>query len=159
MHNGFGIYIISPWISSITLTLKEKAGIKIQKSMFLITMNVSLASFQLPNITLLYLDPYNNTFGEEERFVVFCTVILFILSIFLTFLMLGIVMFVKYGIEDAENNKLLDELISFAMITSIFMLLPASILMTYRNVFGPLPSIFVTKILLNVQIVCPERFK
>ena len=124
--------------------------------MFLITMNVSLASFQLPNITLLYLDPYNNTFGEEDWFVVFCTVILFILSIFLTFLMLGIVMFVKYGIEDAENNKLLDELISFAMITSIFMLLPASILMTYRNVFGPLPSIFVTKILLNVQIVCPE---
>ena len=127
--------------------------------MFLITMNVSLASFQLPNITLLYLDPYNNTFGEEDWFVVFCTVILFILSIFLTFAMLGIVMFVKYGIEDAENNKLLDELISFAMITSIFMLLPASILMTYRNVFGPLPSIFVTKILLNVQIVCPERFK
>ena len=127
--------------------------------MFLITMNVSLASFQLPNITLLYLDPYNNTFGEEDWFVVFCTVILFILSIFLTFAMLGIVMFVKYGIEDAENNKLLDELISFAMITSIFMLLPASILMTYRNVFGPLPSIFVTKILLNIQIVCPERFK
>ena len=127
--------------------------------MFLITMNVSLASFQLPNIKLLYLDPYNNTFGEEDWFVVFCTVILFILSIFLTFAMLGIVMFVKYGIEDAENNKLLDELISFAMITSIFMLLPASILMTYRNVFGPLPSIFVTKILLNVQIVCPERFK
>ena len=127
--------------------------------MLLITMNISLASFQLPNITLLYLDPYNNTFGEEDWFVVFCTSMLFILSIFLTFAMLGIVMFVKYGIEDTENRKLLDELISFAMITSIFMLLPASILMTYRNVFGPLPSIFVTKILLNVQIVCPERFK
>ena len=127
--------------------------------MFLITMNVSLASFQLPNITLLYLDPYNNTFGEEDWFVVFCTVILFILSIFLTFAMLGIVMFVKYGIENTENRKLLDELISFAMITSILMLLPASILMIYRNVFGPLPSILVTKILLNVQIVCPEQFK
>ena len=127
--------------------------------MLLIKMNISLASFQLPNITLLYLDPYNNTFGEEDWFVVFCTAMLSIISIFLTFLMLGIVMFVKYGIEDNENRKLLDELISFAMITSIFMLLPASILMTYRNVFGPLPSIFVTKILLNVQIVCPERFK
>ena len=123
--------------------------------MLLITMNVSMASFQLPNVTLLYLDPYNNTFGEEDWFVVFCTAILFILSIFLTFLMLGIVMFVNYGIENTENRKLLDELISFAMITSILMLLPASILMTYRNVFGPLPSILVTKILLNVQIVCP----
>ena len=122
-------------------------------------MNISLASFQLPNITLLYLDPYNNTFGEEDWFVVFCTAMLSIISIFLTFLMLGIVMFVKYGIEDNENRKLLDELISFAMITSIFMLLPASILMLYRNVFGPLPSILVTKILLNIQIVCPERFK
>ena len=127
--------------------------------MLLITMNISLASFQLPNITLLYLDPYNNTFGEEDWFVVFCTAMLSIISIFLTFLMLGIVMFVKYGIEDTENRKLLDELISFAMITSIFMLLPASILMLYRNVFGPLPSILVTKILLNVQIVCPEQFK
>ena len=121
--------------------------------------NISLASFQLPNIKLLYLDPYNNTFGEEDWFVVFCTAMLSIISIFLTFLMLGIVMFVKYGIEDTENRKLLDELISFAMITSIFMLLPASILMLYRNVFGPLPSILVTKILLNVQILCPERFK
>ena len=123
--------------------------------MLLITMNVSMASFQLPNVTLLYLDPYNNTFGEEDWFVVFCTAILSILSTFLMFLMLGIVMFVKYGIENTENRKLLDELISFAMITSILMLLPASILMTYRNVFGPLPSILVTKILLNVQIVCP----
>ena len=124
--------------------------------MFHITINVSMASFQLPNLTLLYPDPYNNTFGEDDWFVVFCTAILFILSIFLTFAMLGIVMFVKYGIEDTENRKLLDELISFAMITSIFMLLPASILMTYRNVFGPLPSILVTKMLLNIQIVCPE---
>ena len=123
--------------------------------MLLITMNVSMAFFQLPNVTLLYLDPYNNTFGEEDWFVVFCTAILSILSTFLMFLMLGIVMFVKYGIENTENRKLLDELISFAMITSILMLLPASILMTYRNVFGPLPSILVTKILLNVQIVCP----
>ena len=127
--------------------------------MLLIKMNISLASFQLPNITLLYLDPYNNTFGEEDWFVVFCTAMLSIISIFLTFLMLGIVMFVKYGIEDTENRKLLDELISFAMITSIFMLLPASILMLYRNVFGPLLSILVTKILLNIQIVCPEGFK
>ena len=121
--------------------------------MFLITLNISLASFQLPNITLLYLDPYNNTFGEEDWFVVFCTAILCILSIIVMFSMLGIVMFVKYGIEDSENRKLLDELISFGMITSIIMLMPATILMTYRNVFGPLQSIFVTQILLNIREV------
>ena len=122
-------------------------------------MNISLASFQLPNITLLYLDPYNNTFGEEDWFVVFCTAIICILSIIVMFSMLGIVMFVKYGIEDSENRKLLDELISFGMITSIIMLMPAAILMTYRNVFGPLQSTFVTQILLNIREVWPELFE
>ena len=127
--------------------------------MLLITMNISLASFLLPNVTLLYLDPYNNTFGEEDWFVVFCTAIICILSIIVMFSMLGIVMFVKYGIEDSENRKLLDELISFGMITSIIMLMPATILMTYRNVFGPLQSTFVTQILLNIREVWPELFE
>ena len=118
--------------------------------------NISLASFQLPGIKLLFLDPYNNTFGEEDWFVVLCTVIIFILSIILMFSMLGIVMFVKYGI-DIENRTLLDEVISFAMITGIIMLLPETILMTYRNVFGPMPSIFVTQMLLNFLEVWPEQ--
>ena len=121
--------------------------------MFLITMNISLTSFLLPNVTLLYLDPYNNTFGEEDWFVVFCTAILCILSIVLILSMLGIVMFVKYGISEENpgtNIWLLDELISFAMIISIVMLMPAVILMTYRNIFGPLESVFVTQMLLSV---------
>ena len=117
--------------------------------MFLLDTNISLASFQLPSISLLYLDPYNNTFGEKDWLIVFCTAILCILSIVLIFLMLGIVMFVKYGI-DTENRKLFDELISFSMIMCIIMLLPTTILMTYRNIFGPLPSIFGTQILLSV---------
>ena len=117
--------------------------------MFLLDTNISLASFQLPSISLLYLDPYNNTFGEKDWLIVFCTAILCILSIVLIFMMLGIVMFVKYGI-DTENRKLLDELISFLMIMCIIMLLPTTILMTYRNIFGPLPSIFGTQILLSV---------
>ena len=66
--------------------------------------------------------------------------------------MLGILMFVNYGIDN-ENRKLLDELISFGMITSIIMLMPSAILMTYRNVFGPMLSIFATKMLLNIQTV------
>ena len=122
-------------------------------------MNVSLASFNTTTIKLVFLDPYNNTFGEEDWFVVFCTAILCILSIILMFSMLGIVMFVQYGIEDTENRKLLDELISFGMITSIIMLMPATILMTYRNVFGPLQSIFVTQMLLNILQVWPELFE
>ena len=112
--------------------------------------NISLASFQLPSIKLLYLDPYNNTFGEEDWFVVLCAVIICILSIILMFSMLGIVMFVKYGIDKENRIWLLDEIISFAMIISVIMLLPAVILMTYRNVFGPLQNIYVTQMLLSV---------
>ena len=37
--------------------------------------NISLASFQFPSIKLLYLEPYNNTIGEEDWFVVLCAVI------------------------------------------------------------------------------------
>ena len=51
------------------------------KSMFQLNMNISLASFNTTNIKLAYLDPYNNTFGEEDWFVMFCTTILCILSI------------------------------------------------------------------------------
>ena len=119
--------------------------------------NISLASFQLPSIKLLYLDPYNNTFGEEDWFVVLFVVVLCILSIILIMLMLGIVMFVNYGI-DTENRKLLDELISFIMITCTIMLLPSAILMTYRNVFGPLLSTFATKMLLSILTVWTEQF-
>ena len=119
--------------------------------------NISLASFQLASIKLLYLDPYNNTFGEEDWFVVFCTAILCILSIVLIFSMLGIFMFVNYGI-DIEDHKLLDDLMSFGMITCIIMLLPTAILMTYRNVFGPLQSIFGTKMLLSIVTVWTEQF-
>jgi hypothetical protein len=115
-------------------------------------MNASLASFNLTSIKLLYFDPYDNTFGEEDWFVLFCTAILCILSIVLIFSMLGIVMFVNYGI-DTEDHKLLDELMSFGMITCIIMLLPTAILMTYRNVFGPLLSIFATKMLLSILTV------
>ena len=127
----------------------QQKTLKSNKRMFLLDTNISLASFQLPSISLLYLDPYNNTFGEKDWLIVFCTTILCILSIVLIYLILGIVMFVKYGI-DTENRKLLDELISFWMIMCIIMLLPTTILTTYRNIFGPLPSIFGTQILLSV---------
>ena len=120
--------------------------------MFLLNINISLASFNTTTINLVYLDPYNNTFGEEDWFVVFCTAILCILSIVLIFSLLGIVMFVNYGI-DTEDHKLLDDLMSFGMITCIIMLLPTAILMTYRNVLGPLPSIFATNMLLNIVTV------
>ena len=70
-------------------------------------MNISLATFNQSTIKLVYLDPYNNTFGEEDGFVVLFVAVLCILSIVLICSMLGIVVFVKYGIEDTEHPKLL----------------------------------------------------
>jgi hypothetical protein len=141
----------------ILRNVQDLKRIKSNKSMFLLNMNVSLASFNTTTINLVYLDPYNNTFGEEDWFVVFCTAILCILSIVLIFSLLGIVMFVNYGI-DIEDHKILDELMSFGMITCIIMILPTVILMTYRNVFGPLLSIFATKMLLSIVTVWTEQF-
>ena len=138
--------------------IQDLKRIESNKSMFLSNMNVSLASFNLTTIKLVYLDPYNNTFGEEDRFAVLFVAVLCILSIVLICSMLGIVMFVKYGIEDTEHPKLLDEIISFGMISGIIMLLPATILMTYRNVFGPLLNIFATQMLLSIETVWTEHF-
>ena len=159
------IFVYSyPWIQEWSLccvddlTYKLSQAIKSNKIMFgTLDTNISLASFQLASIKLLYLDPYDNTFGEEDWFVVLFVAVLCILSIILIISMLGIVMFVSYGI-DTENRKLLDELISFTMITCTIMLLPAAILMTYRNVFGPLLSIFATKMLLSILTVWTEKF-
>ena len=151
------VYDIISMVSMDISIVQDLKRIESSKSMFLLNMNVSLASFNTTTIKLVYLDPYNNTFGEEDWFVVFCTAILCILSIVLIFSMLGIVMFVNYGI-DTEDRKLLDELMSFGMITCIIMLLPAAILMTYRNVFGPLMSIFATKMLLSILTVWTEQF-
>ena len=91
----------------ILRNVQDLKRIKSNKSMFLLNTNVSIASFNTTTIKLVFLDPYNNTFGEEDWFVVFCTAILCIFSIVLICAMLGIVMFVKYGIEDKEHPKLL----------------------------------------------------
>ena len=45
-------------------------------------------------------------------------------------------MFEKHGLNP-ENRKLLDMLISFGMIVSIIIVVPTTILMVHRNVFGP----------------------
>ena len=81
----------------------------------------------------------------------------FVQPYFAFLVLLGIVMFVNYGI-DIEDHKLLDELMSFGMITCIIMLLPAAILMMYRNMCGPLLSIFATKMLISIVTVWTEQF-
>ena len=112
--------------------------------------NVSLASFQMPNVELFYLDPYNNTFGENNWFIVFFVITLCICSMCSIFLSFGIWMFVKYGINP-DNRRLLDMLISFGMIIFIITLVPITILMVHRNVFGPLQNETIFSGLLLIQ--------
>ena len=45
------------------------------------SINVSLASFQMPNIELMYLDPYNNTLGENNWIIICLAIIPCICSI------------------------------------------------------------------------------
>ena len=107
--------------------------------MKLLPINVSLASFQIPEVQLLYLDPYNNTLGEANWFILFLAFIICICSICVIFASCGIIMFEKYALNP-DNRKLLDMLISFGMIIGIVALVATTILMVHRNVFGPLQS-------------------
>ena len=64
--------------------------------MKLIESNFSLALFQLPDLNLVYLDPYNNTFGETSWVIVVLVMIICIFVIFAILLQFGIVLFVRY---------------------------------------------------------------
>ena len=113
-------------------------------------MNTSLASFQVPNGTLLYLDPYNNTLGEKNQFIVFYVIILSISCICAVYLMFGVIMFEKYGLNP-DNRSLLDMLISFAMILNIIQSGPTMILLVHRNVIGPLQNQDIVVGLLSIR--------
>ena len=107
-----------------------------QMNMNLEISNISLATFPNPEVKLLYLDPYNNTFGENNWLIVVLTMTFCILNIFARFLALGIMIYEKYG-HGPGNRKLLDILISFGMLIGIIQSGPVMFLITYRNVFGP----------------------
>ena len=119
--------------------------------MKLAPMNTSLASFQMYNGTLLYLDPYNNTLGEKNQFIVFYVIIFCIICICAIYLMFGIIMFEKYGLNP-DNRRLLDMLISFAMILWIIQTGPAMILLVHRNVIGPLQNQDMVVGLLSIRV-------
>ena len=107
--------------------------------MKLAPINVSLARIQRPNIEFLYLDPYNNTLGEANWMIVFLVIIICICSICAIYLSLGIVMFERHGFNP-DNRKLLDMLISSGNIFAIISVVPSTILMVHRNIFGPLQN-------------------
>ena len=79
---------------------------------------ISLATFRNPEVKLLYLDPYNNTFGENNWLIVILTMTFCIFNIFAKFLGLGIMVYEKHG-HVPGNRKLLDILISFGMLIGI----------------------------------------
>ena len=107
--------------------------------MKLLPINDSLASFQMQEVELLYLDPYNNTLGEANGFIVFMVFIICICSICVIFASCGVVMFEKYGLNP-DNRKLLDMLISFGMIIGIMTLVVSTILTVHRNDFWATPK-------------------
>ena len=64
----------------------------------------SLAIFQNPNVTLLSLDPYNNTFGEENWLIILIVVFSCLYCIFGMCLALGIILFEKYGLNPGDRQ-------------------------------------------------------
>ena len=64
----------------------------------------SLAIFQNPNVTLLSLDPYNNTFGEQNWLIILIVVFSCLYCIFGMCLALGIILFEKYGLNPGDRQ-------------------------------------------------------
>ena len=118
--------------------------------MKLVSINVSLASFQMSKVELMYLDPYNNTLGEDNWIVIFLVIILCLCSSCVICLSLGVLMFERNGLN-SENRRLLDMLLSFGMIIVIVTVVPSTILMVQRNVFGPLQNENFVYGLLSIQ--------
>ena len=114
-------------------------------------MKFSLAYFQMPNLTLPYLDPYNNTFGENSWFIILMVILVNIVSIIAIFLMLKMILFEK-SCSNSGNYKLLDRLISFNMLVGIIFTITNMILMTYRNLFGPFDNLTFVMILVSIQV-------
>ena len=69
--------------------------------------NTSLALLGTKNISLLYLDPYNNSFGEKNWLIILSVILFTICCIFSIFLMIGIVAFGCFS-QNAGNRLFLD---------------------------------------------------
>ena len=57
--------------------------------MELTNISKSLADFQMPDLRLFFLDPYNNTFGEYNWIASAFTILLFLVDLCTMFLLTG----------------------------------------------------------------------
>ena len=52
-------------------------------------MNITLAIFGMLDLKLSFLDPYNNTFGEQNWIVSFLTIVLFVINLCAILMLIG----------------------------------------------------------------------
>ena len=70
-----------------------------------LTSNTSLATFQVhAELCLLHLDSYNNSLGENDKYLIVLAIICCILCIFGLFLALGILLYEKYGLHHGNRH-------------------------------------------------------
>ena len=69
--------------------------------------NDSLARFQMTNLTLSSLDPYNNTLGEENWLIILLVSFSCLYCTFGMFLAFGIILYEKYGLNPG-NRQVVD---------------------------------------------------
>ena len=80
-----------------------------------LTSNASLATFQVhTELCLLHLDSYNNSLGENDKYLVVIAIICCILCIFGLFLALGIFLYEKYDLHYG-NRHLTDMVITLSL--------------------------------------------
>ena len=80
-----------------------------------LTSNASLATFQVHSeLCLLHLDSYNNSLGENDKYLIVLAIICCILCIFGLFLALGILLYEKYDLHPG-NRHLTDMVIILSL--------------------------------------------
>ena len=80
-----------------------------------LTSNASLATFQVhAEVCLLHLDSYNNSLGENNKYLIVLAIICCILCIFGLFLAHGILLYEKYGLHNG-NRHLTDMVIILSL--------------------------------------------
>ena len=86
-ENSILIYLLPFIKGTLKMLRKQKIIFRDQflpatvVKMKLASINVSLANFQMPNVELWYLDPYNNTLGENNWIIICLAIIPCICSI------------------------------------------------------------------------------
>ena len=100
-------------------------------------MNNSLANFDLPELKLIYHNPYNNSLGENNQIIIALVVLFCLIILFFILLKIGLLKYAKYSFD---NNKLnvIDMIYCYQITVSLIEDFLVLVFKRYVNIYGPI---------------------